>query len=124
MPFPNFYVPSVGVKFATVFLRSRMSLSHLGGRELNLLQIFQPFVTANQTRNAPGCFEPKKRVRRPPVCFEARHIEDAIVVPGFLAEFSIDADWQVDLNPPRRNSVGGDVLGGRWVHSIGACRDR
>jgi hypothetical protein len=33
MPFPNFYVPSVGVKFVTDFERSRMSLSHLGGCE-------------------------------------------------------------------------------------------
>jgi hypothetical protein len=87
MPFPNFYVPSVGVKFVTDFERSRMSLSHLGGRKLNFPQIFQPFVTGNQTPNAPGCFEPKKRVWRPPVSFETRQIEDAIVVRRFLAEF-------------------------------------
>src|SRR5208282_5556100 len=33
MLFPNFYVPSVGVKFVAEFERSRMSLSHPGGRE-------------------------------------------------------------------------------------------
>jgi hypothetical protein len=35
MPFPNFYVSSVNKKIVTVFERSRMSLSHSGGREHN-----------------------------------------------------------------------------------------
>jgi len=36
MLFPNFYVPSVGVKFVADFERTRMSLSHLGGHEQGL----------------------------------------------------------------------------------------
>jgi hypothetical protein len=54
MLFPNFYVPSVGVKFVEDLERSRMSLSHLGGREQNFPQIFRRFMTENQIRNAPG----------------------------------------------------------------------
>jgi hypothetical protein len=56
MLFPNFYVPSVGVKIVAVFLRTRMSLSHLGGHEQNFPQIFRRFVSENQIRNAPGRF--------------------------------------------------------------------
>jgi len=38
MLFPNFYVPSVGVRLRKSFERSRMSLSHLGGREQNFAE--------------------------------------------------------------------------------------
>jgi hypothetical protein len=39
MLFPNFYVPSVPERFVAVFKRSRMSLSHPGGREQNFNKI-------------------------------------------------------------------------------------
>jgi hypothetical protein len=96
-----------------------MSLSHLGGREQNFPQIFRRFVTENQIRNAPGRFAPINSVWRPLVSFETRQNGDAIVRRRFLAEFLIDADWQVDLNPPRHNGV----WGGGWVRYTGACQD-
>jgi hypothetical protein len=51
-------------------------------------------------------------------------IEDATVLRIFPAEFSIDADWQIDLNPPSQNGVWGDVWDGDWVRYAGARRDR
>jgi hypothetical protein len=84
MLFPNFYVPSVGVKFATDFERSRMSLSHLGGREqrfgANLSALHDGGPDSERTAPpAEGLFGPRQN-------------ENAIVVRRFLAEFSIDAD--------------------------------
>jgi hypothetical protein len=108
------------VEFVADFLCTRMSLSHLGGRKQNLPQIFRRFVTENQTPNVPGRFASKKRVWRTRVSFEIRQIEDAIVVRRFLAEFLIDADWQVDLIPPRLRGV---RVGG-WMSSTGACQYR
>jgi hypothetical protein len=118
--FSQFRCASVRVEFVADFLCTRMSLSHLGGRKQNLPQIFRRFVTENQTPNAPGRFASKKSVWRTHVSFEIRQIEDAIVVRRFLAEFLIDADWQVDLIPPRLRGV---WVGG-WMSSTGACQYR
>src|SRR5580658_1037814 len=49
MLFPNFYVPSVGVRLVTDFFRTRMSLSHLGGSKLNFRQIYRHVAPASYT---------------------------------------------------------------------------
>jgi hypothetical protein len=118
MLFPNFYVPSVGLKFVTDFERTRMSLSHPSGRKLKFPQIFRRFVTESQIWNTPGRLAPKNRAGCPHIGFETRQNEDAIVVRRFHPEFSIDADWQVDLNPSRHHGVWGG-----WVRHTGACQD-
>jgi hypothetical protein len=51
MLFPNFYVPSVGVEFVTDFFGTRMSLSHLGGREQGFGQIYRRLIPATHAAN-------------------------------------------------------------------------
>jgi hypothetical protein len=67
MPFPNFYVPSVAMKFVTDFFGTRMSLSHLGGREQGFGQNYRRFMTESQIRSAlsrwPGVYSRTGRTK-------------------------------------------------------------
>src|SRR5580700_709560 len=67
MPFPNFYVASVGMKLVTDFERSRMSLSHLGGREkkfqANLQSGCTCIVHVNRHLPHPDRFRRRKKSR-------------------------------------------------------------
>jgi hypothetical protein len=64
MPFPNFYVPSVGVKVVTDFERSRMSLSHPGGREQSFQQIYRRFITVARHRAQQLRHKPRSAARK------------------------------------------------------------
>jgi hypothetical protein len=57
MPFPNFYVSSVNKKIVTIFERSRMSLSHSGGREHNFRYFHFWFMQQGSAR--PVCAGPE-----------------------------------------------------------------
>jgi hypothetical protein len=72
MLFPNFDVPSVGEKIVGIFLRSRMSLSHLNGRERHFGKIHLHFMVPGrrrpghcpQTDTCGGIFLPPKSAAR------------------------------------------------------------